>query len=171
MGRQASINRILRKKVNIFNLLKQLDFSDEEVVDASKAQPKLFVEAVRFRVQMMRDATRIESQLSLVKSQTSAKFRAKLKERGERATEGQVSERLGTDPEIVSLTAKLNEAEQAEEYSKLLLEAFRMRRDALKVVADVLGAELFISKREFGTTELQKMKRKLESKYPGRVSQ
>lgn len=170
MGRQASINRILRKKVNIFRLLKQLDFSDEEVVYASKSQPKLFVEAIRFRVQMMRDRTEIESQLSLAKSKKSAKFRALLKERGERATEGQVQERMGADPEIVSLTAQLNSAEQAEEYAKLLLEAFRMRRDALKVVADVIGAELFISKREFGTTELQKMKRSLEAKYPGRVT-
>ncbi len=168
MSRKDDVQFILRKKVNLIRLLRLLDFSDEEVVDASKQQPKLFVEAVRFRVQKMRHRTQLESQLSLAKSQKSSKFRAKAKERGERVTEGQVSERMNTDPEIISLSAQVSAAEEEEEYSKLLLEAFRMRRDALKVVADVIGAELFISKRELGTTELAKMKKKLSEKYPGR---
>lgn len=169
MGKTVDIARILRRPVNVLRLLRDLDFSDEEIVDASKQQPKLFVEAVRFRVQMMRKRFEVESALSLARSQKAAKIRAKLKGRGERVTEGQVTERLGFDPDIVALETDVASAAQAEEYAKLLLEAFRMRRDALKVMADVIGAELFISKREFGATELQSMKKTLEKKYPGRA--
>lgn len=162
----------LRREVDLKQLLAALDFSDEEVVEVSKQQPMLFMEAVRFRVQSMRERTVCEAKLLAAKSTLGGKFRTKLKEGGEKVTEGQVQERIGRDKDIRAMEEELAESEQAEEWSKLLLEAFRMRRDAMKVVADVIGAEMYISKMNSGAAtelgKLGKVKSKLEEKYPAR---
>lgn len=165
---RTELSRLLKKKVDLSSLLDSLDFTDEQIVDASKVQPLLFMEAARYRAKAMRKRSRLEAALSVARAERAGKFRSSKKEVGDRVTEGQVQERLNKDPTIASLQASVDEAEVEEEYAKLLLEGFRMRRDALKVVADVIGAEIYVSKISSGQmTELRKIKRRLEDKYPG----
>ena len=154
--------------VHLAELLRALDFSEEEVVDASKQQPVLFMEAARYRAQTMRRRMEAEAALSVLRAGRASRFRADKREIGDKVTEGQVSEKLNLDRKVIAGAARLATAQVEEEYAKLLMEGYRMRRDALKITADVIGAEVYISKMNSGeTTELAKIKSKLMSKYPG----
>ena len=144
------VERIITERVIVDDLIKGLSFSDEEVVDAAKMQPTLFLHASRLRIQTMRNRVAAEARLQAERAERAGKFRMRGKEAGERVTEGQVQERLARIPEIIKLTKEVTDAEEYEEWSKLLLEAYRMRRDALKVVADMLGAEVYVSRMQSG---------------------
>lgn len=163
------VERIITRPVIVDDLVNGLSFSDEEVVDAAKSQPTLFLHASRLRIQTMRNRVTAEAKLKAAEADRAGKFRLRGKEAGERITEGQVKERLARIPEIIALTKAVTDAEEYEEWSKLLLEAYRMRRDALKVVADMLGAEVYVSRMQSGqVTEMSKIRKKLEDKYPKR---
>lgn len=163
------VERIITERVIVDDLIKGLSFSDEEVVDAAKMQPTLFLHASRLRIQTMRNRVAAEARLQAERAERAGKFRMRGKEAGERVTEGQVQERLARIPEIIKLTKEVTDAEEYEEWSKLLLEAYRMRRDALKVVADMLGAEVYVSRMQSGqSTQMANIRQKLEKKYPKR---
>ena len=157
----------LDEEVDLHGLLDRLDFSVEGVVDASREQPMLFMQAASYRAQTMRDRIAAESALSLVRSEKGSKFRASRKEIGDKVTEGQVTERLSLDKAVIQASERLSEALVGEEFAKLLLEGYRMRRDALKIAADVASTEVYISKMSLGeATEMSKIKRRLQDKYP-----
>jgi len=159
---------IIEGPVNLRYVLDSLDFSDEDVVEAAKKQPKLFLEAARFRVRKMRERVGAEAKYKTLQASKGAKYRKSLAESGARVTEGQISERVTANAEVKRALEGFQEAQEVEEFSKLLLEAYRMRRDSAKVVAELLGAEIYISKLGFGqSTEMDKMRKRLEDKYPG----
>ena len=169
MAKTLDMNDIIAEPVDVEELISTLDFTDEDVLSAAKAQPLLYVHAVRFRIQQMRKRTKAESALSVLRSVKALALRQKGAAAGDRVTEGSIKERLDCDKEVLKASKQFNDAEQWEEYSKLLLEAFRMRRDALKVVADLIGAEVYVQRRvDDSPSELQKAKRRLQDKYPGK---
>lgn len=159
---------IIEGPVNLRYILDSLDFSDEDIVEAAKKQPKLFLEATRFRVRKMRERIGAESKLKALQAAKGSKYRKTLASPGTRVTEGQISERVTANAEVKRALEAYQDTQEAEEFAKLLLEAFRMRRDALKIVAELIGAEIYISKLGFGqTTEMEKTRKRLENKYPG----
>lgn len=159
---------IISGPVNLRYLLDSLDFSDEDVVEAAKKQAKLFLEAARFRVRKMRERIGAEAKYKALQASKGAKYRKSLATTGARVTEGQISERVTANAEVKRALEAFQEAQEVEEFSKLLLEAYRMRRDSAKVVAELIGAEIYISKLGLGqTTEMDKMRKRLEDKYPG----
>ncbi len=163
----------LRSKVDLDTLVKSLDFIDEEVADAAKRQPAFLLVAGIYRVRKMRKKQRREAKLKLYRAQKAKQIRTDLSELGQRVTDKQVEERLSRSKTIIELTRLLEEAEQEEEFAKLLLDSWRMRGSSLKIVADLVGAEVYVSRRMDGSdgseTELARIRKKIKEKYPGRV--
>lgn len=165
---ESPVRLSINKPVDVEALLKKLSFVEEEVSTAAREQPTLFMQAARLRVQKLHERERAEARLKLLKSQKAQKIRNKIAALGDRATEGRVGELLAGDKEIRLSEKALHDAEEEEEYAKLLVEGFRMRRDSLKVIVEMVGAEVYVQRALAGdSTELRKIHNKLESKYPG----
>jgi hypothetical protein len=167
MKHRSTLQDILERPVNVTKLLEKLDFADEAVIGAAREQAQLFLEAARLRIQKMRERVEAESQLALVKSELSIKIRHKAVTRGDKITEGHVAARLAKNSQVIEAQEKFNRAEEEEEFSKLLVEAFRMRRDAEKIVGDLIGAEVYVARQQEGHESLTKIREKLSAKYPG----
>lgn len=157
--------------VDLANLVKSLDFTDEETAEAARVQPKLFLLASIYRVQKMRRRQMLESKLKLLRSQCAKKIRQYMTEVGERATDKMVEERLTRNREIAELTLRVEKAITREEFAKMLQESYRQRGSSLKIVAELVGAEVYVSRRMEGAgdTELERIRKKLGEKYPGQT--
>ncbi len=159
---------ILKRKVDIEELLRNSDFLDEDIVRAAQIQPKLYLQAAIYRVQKMRRKQRRAAKLKSLHSTLASKARKHLKHLGERATDKQVEEMVSQEDDIIELEASLAKAEQEEEFGKLLLTVMQMRRDSLKINAELVGAEVYVSRKlEGSNTQLDDLRDKLKKKYPG----
>jgi len=55
-----------------------------------------------------------------------------------------------------------------DEYSKLIVEAFRMRRDCLRIIGDLTRDDLSLQRAsEESTEKMRETRRKLKEKFPG----
>ena len=169
MAKTLTYKELIERAVDLSELIEVLDIADGDVLEAARKQPKLFLAAVNYRIQQMRKSNQQKSALEVYRSQLATKFRAARKEAGDRVTEGQVQERLLRDKQYLAMQREVDVAEEREEWAKLLLDAYRMRRDALKIMADQMGAELYLARHsEESTKALKNAKKNLEAKYPGK---
>lgn len=127
--------------VALKDLLERLEYTEETLHVAVLEQAKLFMEASNYRVRKMRERQQAEAEWERVKAVIGLKLR-----RQKKSGRGGVTERHIMDLVEASQTAraakkKYQTAAQLEEWSKLLLEAFRMRRDSLKVLASFVYVE------------------------------
>ena len=157
--------------VDLARLVKSLDFTDEMTAEAARIQPKLFLLASINRVQKMRRRQKLEAKLKLVRSQCAKKIRQHMTEVGERATDKMIEERLTRNKEVAELSAKVDFATTQEEFAKMLQESYRQRGSSLKIVAELVGAEVYVSRRMEGAgdSELDRIRKKLGEKYPGQT--
>jgi hypothetical protein len=163
--KHTSLERLLDEPVDLAGLISGIDFEDEEILNASKVQGDLFLQASRLYIQKMRSRTMREARLKELTSIHSLRIRERLQENGGRVTEGHVTAKLDRRPTIKKAKQRLERAKLHEEFCKLLLEAFRMRRDVLKIVGNLIGAEVYIAREATGHSSLEKVKRKLEKRY------
>lgn len=157
----------LNQPFKLKTVLNSLDFLETDVIQAAVSQPKLFREAARFRVAKMRDVSRAKAQYETIRSDAALKLRRK-KETDKGLTEGAIKDRVDSNPDVLKAHAKLQRAYEAEEFAKLLLEAYRMRRDSLRIVTEANGAEVGREMKELRTmietTGLKKVKSKLRAR-------
>ncbi len=147
-------------------MLANIDFSPENVVATAAAQARLFLEAADYRMDCYRKRQMAETRLERQRVQEAQELRQKAKEIGEKTTEANVAEMVSYNPEIRQLQDTLFMAEESEEASKLLLEAYRMRRDCLRVVAELVSSELAMGKVVAAEREkMTNVKRRLAEKY------
>jgi len=149
-------------------LISSLDFMPENVVQAAAEQPKLFLRAADYRMAKYRKYVQAEGRLEAERAATSLRLREQARLNGERLTENHIAELLTVDDNLRRLRAEVESAREADEYAKLLLEAYRMRRDCIRVVAELSSAELAMARIvEEGREALHKAKKALAEKYPG----
>lgn len=117
------------------SIIRRLVIVDEDICTEAVNQVSLFVDAARYHVARMRIRTQAESALDVFAADRSLSIRARPRE-GERLTEGHIKSRLQKHPRFIRLQAELEKAKRVEAFSKLLLEAARMRKDAIKIIAD-----------------------------------
>jgi len=98
--------------------------------------PDLFVQASRYRVSKMRATYAAKATLDEYEADRGLSVRQRLEDRGEKRTEKDIKSRVIKDKEYKRLRREVHRAEAREEFSKLVLEAFRMRRDAIRIIAD-----------------------------------
>lgn len=158
----------MQEPVDLAALFEQIDFEDEDILNASKIQSNLFLQAGRLYIQSMRKRVAAEAKLKMLTSRYSLRIRKELSEdaSGGRVTEGHVAARLMRKPRILEATRKFDMRREHEEFCKLLLESFRMRRDTLKIVGNLIGAEVYIARENSGHQALKDVKDKLRKRYP-----
>lgn len=121
--------------LKVSRLIESLSVVDENILAVAAGQPLLFVEASRYRVAKMRQRSRAEAALEACASELGLRFRTPTGNE-QRITEGYVKTRLLKHPRYRQMKEEVDRAEEREEFAKLLLEAYRMRRDAIKIIAD-----------------------------------
>lgn len=112
---------------------------DENVRNEAIRQPVLFINAVRYRVRKMRERAAAASALEQFSAEYVLSLRAK--KRGEKLTEGYFKGRLQKSVLYRQRVQELHRTEEREEFAKLILEAYRMRRDAIRIIADAQNYE------------------------------
>lgn len=160
-----SLQDFLDEPVDLPDLLNSIDFDDEEILNAAKAQSHLYLDASRLHVQKMRTRIARETKLKELTAVHSLRIREKLSDGAGRVTEGHVTAKLDRLPKIKVAKARLERAKLQEEIAKVFKDVFQMRKEMLKVIANLMGAEVYIARQGQGHEELQKYKRKLEKKY------
>ena len=136
------------------SLIKKLALISENIMGEAARQPALFIDAARYRVSKMRRRSQAVAELEVMRSKLALTIRAKKSASGSKLLrEGAVKEKITAHSVIQRLTAEMERAYEAEEFSKLILEAYRMRRDAIRVIAEGEIAEGIRGTRELERAE------------------
>ena len=120
-------------KQDVDALINSLQIVDENVCAEAVKQPLLFVEAARYRVSKMRGRAMADAALDELTSRLSLMHRARATDK---PTNDHIKALVQKNPKWKVARDRLQRAEESEEFSKLLLEAFRSRDRALKIIAD-----------------------------------
>ena len=141
-------------------LIRSLVIVEEDILREAAEHPLRFVAAARYRVFHMRQVATLESQLELKRSRLGLKIRAAKDTEGKKPTEGYVAQCIEVSSETIRLREEVDKAHALEELSKLILEAYRMRRDCLRILADYQNIQ---GMREVKEVESMDARRKLVS--------
>jgi hypothetical protein len=143
-------------------LIAKLPIVDADIRREALNQPLRFLEAARYRVAKMRAVSRCKAALEAGYSEVNLQVRARGKrDAAEKLTEGHIKAKILLNKQVRRLQQDLQTAEEREEFSKLLLEAYRMRRDAIRIVAEMQNYE---GVRETAEVERIEQNRRLENK-------
>ena len=115
-------------------LISALGVLDEDILAEAANMAILFSHAATYRVDAMRTRSRAEAALEECDATLSLRFRAR--QSGERKTEAYFKARIVLNPRHKRLQEEKEEAQHREELAKLILDAYRMRRDAIKIIAE-----------------------------------
>jgi hypothetical protein len=119
-----------------------------------------------------RDRQQKDAALSALRASLSLKKRRVARQGGERVTEAHLGEALLTHPAIHDAQEALNSVIEQEEWAKLLLEAYRMRRDCIKVVGEMSAVEISVQRAMRAQSvaaagDLTDIREKVRRRYPG----
>lgn len=142
-------------------LIELLAVVDEDILAEAIRQPTLMVQASRYRVAKMRDRAQAIARLDAARAELALKIRNKKDAAGRKMTEGALKERLELSPTIRRLREESDRAYEGEELAKLILESFRQRNSAIKIVADV---RVYEGSREGAEVESGEMRRRMVSR-------
>jgi hypothetical protein len=154
----------------LIQLIEGLSLDADTVLEDASKLPTLFLKAADYRVQKMRQAVQAEMKLDTIRAEAEIEIRNSAVEAGEKITEGHIKSHLILNPDVVQATEKSNEAEAQQEYGKLMLEAYRVKRDCLRAVSDLTAAERAMERiTGMNTGSLKEAREKVKAKYPGKL--
>jgi hypothetical protein len=157
-----------RDEVDVVALLRQADFVPDDVLDAAAKNTVFFVKACQYRLECMKRKSTAEFKLKHITSETDLRIRKDARDDDEKITEAGVKARLTLDTEVSDAQKVFDDAEIFDEYSKLVCEIFRMRRDCLRIVEGTVRSEMSIGRAADEASEVMSMKRsELERRFPG----
>lgn len=167
------MNEILKKQVDVEGLIEKLDFAEENVLEATRAQPGLFLEASRYRVKSMRRRAKALFELETSMADAALILRQKKNAQGKKEmTETAIKEKVMLNSVVKDARIRLDRAYEEEELAKLLVEAYRQRRDACRIIVDALGAEIQsevkLAQIEGERGDMTALKKKVREKFRGR---
>ena len=117
-------------------LIGKLPLVAENIFAEAAQQPILFVQAAEYRIGKMRNRARASATLEQHQASVALRIRGKKDPEGKKATEASIKEQVELNATTKQLRERHESAHAQEQFSMLLLEAFRMRRDAIRVLAD-----------------------------------
>lgn len=160
---------VASNKIDVVGLLNQMDFSPDNVVDAAAVNPVLFVRAIKYRLQCLEEKVRLERSLKRLSAETELAIRSEAKSNDDKITENHIRAKLLLDEDVSEAIKLSEEAEVYDEYSKLVVEGFRMRRDCLKIVSDMTRDEMRVGRALDDASEtISNNRKKLEERFPGK---
>jgi len=129
-------------------------------------QPQLYLEALELRLETSHRRTAMEMNRNQVKAEIEAAFRIQCESDGKRATERIVDNHLETHPDVQRATKRLWAATEVDEMAKALVDAYRMRKDMIRVASDLTSMDV---RREEAmklmTQENERLRTLAEKKY------
>lgn len=146
----------------IASLLDRLGFQPENVIQAASETPEMFREAIEFRRACLARRNQAEMVYERSKAEASLRIRTLARETGEKTTEDQIKSQTLLQVEVAAAATAFAQAEEFEEYSKLVLEAVRIRRDSVQVSSYLMRDDI-----RYQNTEMAELRSNLEKKYPG----
>lgn len=159
----------LGDSVNLNELINSLELSEEALAHEILEQPKLFLQAARYRVEKMKVRMRAEAVLNQIQLETAGKVRQT--EADVKVTEKYIQEQTDQDPSVRAAQRAFDDAKVMEEWSKLLLDSFRERGSSCKVIVQLLGAEAAkesgLFRAELEHLGVNQLKDKVKKRYPG----
>lgn len=162
------VETAFEQTAEVLQLVNRLDFEPTQVVDAAAENPSLFLRAANIRIEQMRKRNQAKAAREERRAEVALHLRQDARETGERITESAIEQMLLVNPTIKPLSEALERAEEAEEYAKLLVEAFRMRRDCLKIISETAREEYNLQRAaEHGALKMREQRELLKKRYPG----
>ena len=139
-------SNVLTGDLTIDEILEEIDFEDEEVEHAARTLPKCFLEAARYRIRILRKRQGLEQTLDASRVDAAMAARQTASETSTKITEVGIKEVVESNEGVRGNVAAVKNAQQLEEFAKLVVECFRMKKSAVQVVASLAGAERAIEK-------------------------
>lgn len=150
------------------DILRRLDFSSEDVVQAAAENTRLFRQAVDYRMEQVKHRNMAKMQLEEAEAAAELLLRADARDTGEKITENHIKAHLLVNPKLHDFREARNHADEQEEYSKLLIDMVKMRRDCLQIIQGLAMTEGSLRRAvESANAELAKMRSKARARYPG----
>ncbi len=154
--------------VDVKKLLAGVEFNPDDVVTAAAMNAVLFVDAVTFRLACMEKRAAAKLAHERVEAETSLATRKFYKDLGEKTTEGNIDATVLLTPAVKAAADALSKADVYDEYSRLIVEVFRMRRDCLRIVDDMTRGELASQGAiEAGADKMRGRREELRKRFPG----
>lgn len=128
------------KTRDLDTLLEKLEFGDETISDAVLEQASLYMASADYRIEQMRKRMRKELHFDRIRAHYALEIRNN--HQGKKTlTEAHIKEQLEEIDEYLKVRKELEELEVAEKWAELLVRAYEMRRDALKMYVQMTGGE------------------------------
>ena len=133
---------ITMKVKPVKDLLADLDFPEEGVLDALQSQPALAFEAGKFWVKKLRERMAAEARLEVLKVEAAEEFREAEDAAGNKPpTVQRVAEKVAAHESVKKAQHEANEAKAAEQLAKVLYGAYGERGSMAKAIVQLAGAE------------------------------
>jgi hypothetical protein len=139
-------------------LIDRLPILDENIFAEAAGMAGLFMEAARFRVQAMRRRSAAVLARDQHMANISLRIRAIRDARGTKTTESYIEHKVEIQPKTMELRSEVEKAFALEEFAKLLLRAYAMRKDAIEIIAQ---AQIYEGGREVALEEKQEQRKRL----------
>ena len=155
----------LKQKVDLRKLTSSASFAEEEIITAAMNQPRLYLDAVRLRVEANRFRQRMEMKFELVRSEMSREIRKTHVVK----TEGHLKEILIRRRPYRKARREYEEAVVREQFFEKLTKMMDMRMQSIRVVSSLMGAEKNVESRRLaeqaGHRERESVRQDAEKKY------
>jgi|HubBroStandDraft_2_1064218.scaffolds.fasta_scaffold658510_1 hypothetical protein len=132
------IVELLEKPVDVKSLVDKLFFSADDLETAALKQPKLYLEAGRFRAQSALESARLKRKLFKESGIRSLKIRRN----SDAKTEGAVKSKLSQSSTIQNLQKRVDQCEVYEEFAKQLVESYKERLMVVAILARLKASEI-----------------------------
>ena len=158
-------------KTNVLSLLDCVGFAPENAVEAAAILPRLFVKAIDYRKECLFEKSEAKLTAKRVNAEVELDIRNEARVNDEKITENHIKAKLVLDNKVSKAERDLERAENFDEYSKLVVDAFRMQRDCLQVVKGLISDEIRQGRALDQEVEtLSKTRQKLRERFPGHLS-
>ena len=155
------------KPINVVALLGKVDFAPETIVETAAHQSVLFVEAIQYRLSQLELKSSAKMDWERERAECELRIRQQAKVNDEKITEGHIAAKLLLDKAVSDKAAKLARAEILDAYSKLVVEAFEMRRDCLQIIKGLVKDEYSMqAAMESGAEKMRETRKKLRDRFP-----
>jgi hypothetical protein len=156
------------KPTDVQSLLELIPFDAANVQEAAADNTALFVKAIEYRIDCFRSRSTAKMALEEAEAQKDVDLRKEARATGDKITEKNIEQLLTLSPRIKQKREEYSKAEALDEYSKLVVEAFRMRRDCLRIIGDLsYDGQSMARSAELNAAKLQDTKDRLRNKFPG----
>ena len=123
------------------SLVAKLAVIDEDIKREAAEQPQAFIAAARYRVDKMRNRAAAVAKYEEHRASLGLRMRARRDSGGKKPSEGNVKDAVESNSLTQKLHAEMQVAYAYEEFAKLLLEAYRQRRDGIRIIHEAQLAE------------------------------